>query len=63
MSLAVAIAADHGGFAMKEELVAWLSKQDYLINDRGAEKYISDDDYPDYVVPLARAPRARAQPM
>ena len=54
MSLAVAIAADHGGFALKEELVAWLSKQDYLINDRGAEKYIPDDDYPDYARDVGR---------
>ncbi|MES0329278.1 MAG: RpiB/LacA/LacB family sugar-phosphate isomerase, partial [Dehalococcoidales bacterium] len=54
MSLTVAIAADHGGYAMKEELIAWLSKQDYIISDRGAEKYIPDDDYPDYAREIGR---------
>jgi ribose 5-phosphate isomerase B len=54
MSLTVAIAADHGGFALKQELITWLSGQDYIISDRGAEKYIPDDDYPDYAREIGR---------
>jgi ribose 5-phosphate isomerase B len=54
MSLTVAIAADHGGFALKEDLIAWLSKQDYIISDRGAEKFVPGDDYPDYAREIGR---------
>jgi ribose 5-phosphate isomerase B len=51
----VGIATDHGGFALKEELVAKLRAAAHEIVDFGAHGLNPDDDYPDYVVPLARA--------
>jgi ribose 5-phosphate isomerase B len=51
----VGIATDHGGFALKEELVAKLRAAAHEIVDFGAHEGNPDDDYPDYVVPLARA--------
>ncbi len=51
----VGIAADHGGFALKEELVAVLKSNRYAVVDYGAHSLIDDDDYPDLVIPLARA--------
>jgi ribose 5-phosphate isomerase B len=51
----VGIATDHGGFALKAELVAKLSAAAHEIVDFGAHELNPDDDYPDYVVPLARA--------
>ena len=51
----VGIATDHGGFALKEELVAQLRKAGHEVVDFGANSLNSSDDYPDYVVPLARA--------
>src|SRR5690242_14081701 len=51
----VGIAADHGGFGLKEELVAQLRGAGHEVVDFGAHKLKSDDDYPDYVAPLARA--------
>ena len=51
----VGIATDHGGFALKEELVAQLRTAGYEIIDFGANSLSSDDDYPDFVVPLGLA--------
>ncbi|MBI4187063.1 MAG: RpiB/LacA/LacB family sugar-phosphate isomerase [Chloroflexi bacterium] len=54
MKLSVAIAADHGGFALKNELAARLSGR-YDIEDLGAHKFDPEDDYPDFAVMVARA--------
>jgi ribose 5-phosphate isomerase B len=51
----VGIAADHGGFSLKEELRAALESSGHTIEDYGAFKAQEDDDYPDFVIPLARA--------
>lgn len=51
----VGIAADHGGFELKRFLVGRLKEAGYQVLDFGAESYDADDDYPDRIVPLARA--------
>ena len=51
----VGIAADHGGFALKEELGTSLRKAGYDVIDFGAHKLNPSDDYPDFVIPLAKA--------
>jgi ribose 5-phosphate isomerase B len=51
----IGIAADHGGFELKEELLAALTSAGYMVKDFGALKLVNSDDYPDFVVPLARA--------
>jgi len=51
----VGIATDHGGFGLKEELLARLRAAGHEVVDFGAHNLISDDDYPDFVIPLARA--------
>ena len=51
----IGIATDHGGFALKEELAERLRAAGHEIVDFGAHSLKSDDDYPDYVIPLARA--------
>ena len=55
----IGIATDHGGFGLKEELVAQLRAAGHEVVDFGAHKLSPDDDYPDFVVPLARAVVAR----
>jgi ribose 5-phosphate isomerase B len=50
----VGIAADHGGFALKNELKERLSAHFELV-DFGACELDLQDDYPDFAVPLARA--------
>ena len=51
----VAIATDHGGFALKEDLKAYLSGAGHVVIDIGARELDPGDDYPDFVIPLARA--------
>ena len=49
------IAADHAGFEQKQQLFKQLSEAGYQITDYGAFTYDPEDDYPDVIVPLARA--------
>jgi ribose 5-phosphate isomerase B len=51
----IGIATDHGGFALKEELVARIRAAGHEVIDFGAYQLMPDDDYPDFVVPLAQA--------
>lgn len=51
----IGIAADHGGFELKEYLLSRLKAGGWDITDFGAFEMVPDDDYPDYVIPLARA--------
>src|SRR3989442_12401370 len=51
----VGIATDHGGFGLKEDLVAQLRAAGHDVVDFGTDKLNPDDDYPDFIIPLARA--------
>jgi ribose 5-phosphate isomerase B len=51
----VGVASDHGGFDLKEKLVRRLKGAGHEVVDYGPARLDPDDDYPDYVVPLARA--------
>ncbi|MDD4974572.1 MAG: RpiB/LacA/LacB family sugar-phosphate isomerase [Bacteriovorax sp.] len=51
----VGIAADHRGFELKKELITAFQNDGIELIDFGASTNNSDDDYPDYVFPLARA--------
>lgn len=50
------IAADHGGFALKEFLVEYLKNDLKMeVQDFGAKKEDPDDDFPDFIIPAAEA--------
>lgn len=49
------IGADHAGFELKEELIAMLQSNGYEVVDHGAYEYEEDDDYPDFIAPVAQA--------
>jgi ribose 5-phosphate isomerase B len=51
----IGIATDHAGFSLKEELLGQLRAAGHEVVDFGAHRLSQDDDYPDYVVPLALA--------
>ena len=51
----IGIAADHGGFELKEKLKTVLIESGYEIIEFGAISYNKEDDYPDMVIPLAKA--------
>lgn len=46
-------ASDHGGYQYKEKLKKYLNEQGYEVEDIGAHGLNPDDDYPDFVFPLA----------
>jgi ribose 5-phosphate isomerase B len=51
----VGIAADHGGFALKEQVADLLRRSGHAVTDFGAHQLNTDDDYPDFIIPLAKA--------
>jgi len=51
----IGIAADHGGFALKQVLQPFLSNLGHDVVDFGAYELDNSDDYPDFVIPLAKA--------
>ena len=51
----VHIGADHAGFYLKEVLVPYLQRLNYEVVDHGADRYDEFDDYPDFVIPVAKA--------
>ena len=53
--MVIGIAADHGGFAWKQSIHAYLISLKYEVKDFGAYKLDDLDDFPDFVAPLAKA--------
>jgi ribose 5-phosphate isomerase B len=51
----IGIAADHGGFELKQYLADRLREDGRQLIDFGDGQPEPEDDYPDYIVPLARA--------
>ena len=51
----IGISADHGGFELKEYLKTALAAHGFEVTDFGNQKMSNEDDYPDYVIPMARA--------
>jgi len=51
----IGIAADHGGYKLKEIIHPFLVKAGHEVIDFGAYKLDNADDYPDFVIPLAEA--------
>lgn len=51
----IGIATDHGGFSLKVQLVPHLQAAGHEVEDFGAYQLAPNDDYPDFVIPLAQA--------
>ncbi len=51
----IGISTDHGGYALKEIIHPFLIKIGYEVVDFGAFTLDDQDDYPDFVIPLAQA--------
>lgn len=48
------IASDHAGFKLKNLLVSFLAHEGHHVHDCGPAAFNVEDDYPDYIVPMAR---------
>ena len=51
----IGIASDHGGYELKVYLAGKLREAGYEVIEFGDRQPTPDDDYPDFVVPLAHA--------
>ncbi len=49
------VGADHAGFEMKNVLTQFLQELGHEVIDLGAHVYDEEDDYPDFIIPVARA--------
>lgn len=51
----VYIGSDHAGYNLKEKLRVYLSDLGYEVEDKGAFSFDPNDDYPDFIKPVAIA--------
>jgi ribose 5-phosphate isomerase B len=51
----IGFATDHGGYLLKEPILKALQDSGHTLKDFGAYSLNPADDYPDFVIPLARA--------
>ncbi|OGF69017.1 ribose-5-phosphate isomerase [Candidatus Giovannonibacteria bacterium RIFCSPLOWO2_02_FULL_45_14] len=49
------IGSDHAGFELKGKLISYLKEKGHDIEDKGAFKLNPEDDYPDFIHPVAEA--------
>jgi ribose 5-phosphate isomerase B len=49
------IGSDHAGFELKEKLIPFLKELGHEVEDKGASEMNPTDDYPDFVIPVAKA--------
>ena len=48
------LGTDHAGFELKERVKPYLESLGHTVVDKGAYSYQAEDDYPDYIAPVAR---------
>lgn len=51
----IAIGSDHAGFELKAALIPFIEELGYEVVDKGAFAFEEQDDYPDFIIPVARA--------
>lgn len=49
------LGTDHTGFELKEKIKEYLVGLGHSVEDKGVFKYEADDDYPDFIRPVAEA--------
>ena len=48
------IGSDHAGFELKKNLIEYLEDLGHEMHDCGAKQFDADDDYPDFIIPVAK---------
>jgi ribose 5-phosphate isomerase B len=61
MKPTIYLAADHAGFELKEYLKSALLAEGYEVTDMGNSHKVPEDDYPDFIGPLAKRVAAHAE--
>ena len=55
MKRKIFLGTDHAGYNLKEEVKKYLLSSGYKVDDKGAYGFDAQDDYPDFIVPVAKA--------
>ena len=50
----IILGSDHAGFELKEEIKKHLLNKDFEVEDMGADSLDPKDDYPDFIIPVAK---------
>ena len=50
----IILGSDHAGYWLKEQVKKYLIGQGFIVEDEGAHSFDPQDDYPDFIVPVAR---------
>ena len=50
----ILITSDHAGFELKNTLYHFLKEKNFEIMDLGPNELIAEDDYPDFIAPVAK---------
>ncbi len=50
----VFVGSDHGGFELKQQVIAYLLQQQVAVEDVGATEFDPDDDYPQFAFAVAQ---------
>lgn len=53
-TIMIYLASDHAGFELKEKIKKALLDMGLKTEDMGAHEFVDKDDYPDYVIPVAK---------
>lgn len=53
--LMIYIGSDHGGYEFKEIIKKFLTEENIEFKDLGADSLNSEDDYPDFIIPVAQS--------
>ncbi|MEE9166169.1 MAG: RpiB/LacA/LacB family sugar-phosphate isomerase [Candidatus Neomarinimicrobiota bacterium] len=53
--MTIYLGSDHAGFELKETIKTFLEEKGFEIEDKGAFWYDAEDDYPDFIRPVAEA--------
>ncbi len=55
MQKKIYIGTDHAGYELKNKLKTFLSELGHTVEDKGPFAYDAQDDYPDFITPVAQA--------
>ena len=54
------IGSDHAGYEMKEKFISFLKEEGHEVVDKGAFNFDVNDDYPDFIKPVAEGVAGQA---
>jgi len=59
MKRVIYLSGDHAGLKLKDKIKSFLEKKGFSVRDFGPYAFNEKDDYPDFVIPMARSTRQK----